>query len=162
MGEFLQPGEEGASTQDQIPLGPGFQAGCQWLGKVLCDQAEDQIWGRRPRSSSSCSECGGWGRMCDQAGEAGRRKGQVQAPSNRKQTDATSSGAAGPKWPPGSVGARVPLHRRADHWRRGGCREVVESCCDSGSTGMICDHENTRTTYKQLIYSMDKWLTWFK
>merc|ERR1712173_317524 len=23
-------------------LGPGFQAGCQWLGKVSCDQAEDQ------------------------------------------------------------------------------------------------------------------------
>merc|ERR1712211_197682 len=23
----------------------------------------DQIWGRRPRSPSSCSECGGWGRM---------------------------------------------------------------------------------------------------
>ena len=68
--------------------------------------------------------------MRDEAGEVGRWKGKVQAKGSREQTgekgkviqshptpfnsDAATSGAAGPKWSPGGVGARVPLHRRAN------------------------------------------------
>ena len=96
--------------------------------------------------------------MRDEAGEVGRWEGKMQAEGSRKQTgekgkaiqshpipfnsDAATSGAVGPKWSSGGVGARVPLHCRENHWRRGRCREVVESCCHSGSTGMSHDHEN--------------------
>ena len=48
-----------------------------------------------------------------------RKEKKSQSHPTTSNSDAATSGAAGPKWSPGGVGARVPLHRRANQRGRG-------------------------------------------